>query len=174
MKDVMIDLETLGTGKDAAIIQVGAVYFDRLTGEVGETFKRNITLESSVAAGGIIDPGTVLWWLGQSKDAQNSILTEGVHVGHALSDLNMFLGDATASWSHASFDMPILISAMNRSNIKPKLHYRATRDIRTLVDLSGVTIDWDSRKGTHHDALDDCMFQIKYCVEAFKILDFKN
>lgn len=171
MKDVMIDLETLGTGKDAAIIQIGAAYFDRLTGEVGDTFKRNINLVSAVKEGGEIDASTVLWWLSQSKDAQNSILEEGVPVGHALVALNTFLKGAKASWSHASFDMPILISAMNRVDITPTLHYRATRDIRTLVDLSGVTIDWDSRKGTHHDALDDCLFQIKYCVEAFKLLD---
>ncbi len=41
MRDCMIDFETLGTGPDAAIIQVGACYFDRVTGEIGATFKRN-------------------------------------------------------------------------------------------------------------------------------------
>jgi len=39
MKDVMLDVETLGTKSTAAIIQIGACYFDRETGEIGDKFK---------------------------------------------------------------------------------------------------------------------------------------
>lgn len=172
MKDVMIDLETLGTGKNAAIVQIGAAYFDRNTGNIGATFKRNINLESAVKLGGEMDASTVLWWLTQHKDAQNSITSvENItDITSALDELNDFLSGAKASWSHASFDMPILMSAMSRSGIKSKLHYRATRDIRTLIDLSGIEIDWSSRKGVHHDALDDCLYQVEYCVKAFNAL----
>ena len=35
---VMIDLETLSTHNNAAIIEIGAVEFNKYTGEVGEKF----------------------------------------------------------------------------------------------------------------------------------------
>lgn len=35
MKHVMLDLETMGNGPRAAIVSIGAVFFDPLTGELG-------------------------------------------------------------------------------------------------------------------------------------------
>ena len=43
--NVMIDLETLSTHTNAAIIEIGAVEFNKLTGEVGEKF--NVIIEPS-------------------------------------------------------------------------------------------------------------------------------
>ena len=36
MHEVMLDLETFGTGVHSVIVQIGAVYFDRHTGETGD------------------------------------------------------------------------------------------------------------------------------------------
>jgi len=51
-------------------------------------------------------------------------------------------------------------------------HYRQTRDIRTLTHLAGhqrneSTID---PKDKTHNALEDCLYQVKYCVECFNKL----
>ena len=43
MKQLMVDLETLSTRPDAAIIAIGAVYFDKVTGETGDEFYCTIT-----------------------------------------------------------------------------------------------------------------------------------
>lgn len=56
VKDVMIDFETLGNGKNAAVVQVGACYFDRGTGKIGGVFKRNIDARSAIKSGN--DPET--------------------------------------------------------------------------------------------------------------------
>ena len=42
MKDVMIDFETLGNSNNAVVVQIGACYFDRKTGEIGYKFETNI------------------------------------------------------------------------------------------------------------------------------------
>lgn len=171
MKDVMLDLETLGNGKDKCVVQIGACYFDRETGEIGETFKVNVDARSHVKHGAALDADTVYWWLSQAKPAQESILAEPrVDVVEAFTKLNEFLAPAKAIWSHATFDFVTIQETFKQLNIKPLFHYRAARDLRTIVDAGKVTIDKTSREGTHHDALDDCRHQVKYCVASLNAI----
>lgn len=169
MSDVMLDFETFGNGKYAAICQVGACYFNRHTGAIEATFKRNIDARSSALSGGEIDADTVYWWLTQTPEAIAGITAlPQTKITEAMTDLNNFLEAADCIWSHATFDFVILVETMKLLNIKRKFHYKVARDIRTLVDIANVSTK-DSRfvrTGTHHDALDDCLFQVKYCVDA--------
>lgn len=176
MNDVMLDFETFGTGRDACIVQVGACYFDRATGEIGKTFKVNIDAASHVKRGAKIQADTVYWWLSQSKEAQNSILADPrLDVHDAFTQLNEFLSEAKHIWSHATFDFVILQQTMRQLEIKPTFHYKIGKDLRTLVDLAKTSVDKTSRTGIHHDALDDCFHQVKYCVEALNnILNLKK
>ncbi|EAZ1146628.1 3'-5' exoribonuclease, partial [Salmonella enterica] len=48
MNHLMVDLETMGNGPYAPVISIGAVFFDPNTGETGEDFSVNISLESSM------------------------------------------------------------------------------------------------------------------------------
>lgn len=167
MKDVMIDFETFGNGENKCICQVGAVYFDNITGELGAEFKVNIDAATHVAAGAKIDASTVYWWLSQSKEAQTSILETPRHdVTTAMSDLNDFLSDAARVWSHATFDFVTLMDTLKQLGIKPKVSYKSGMDLRTLVYLAGVSVSDFPRVGTHHDGLDDAKYQVKYCVAA--------
>lgn len=174
MKDVMIDLETLGNGKNACVTQIGACYFDRETGEIGKTFKVNVDARSSVKSGAEIDADTVYWWLKQSPEAVKS-MTEGelLNITDAFNLLNTFLADAKCIWSHATFDFVIITETYKRLGIKTLFKYRAARDIRTLIDLAKVTIDDTPRTGVHHDGLADAEHQVKYCVKAFNKLSNK-
>ena len=171
MTDVMIDIETFGNGNRACIVQVGGCYFDRYTGEIGETFKMNIDATSSVKAGCEIDADTIYWWLGRSEEAIRSITeTPRIDVSGAMVAFNHFLKDAGNVWSHATFDFVIVTNTFKLLGIKPSFHYRAARDIRTLVNLAGTDTYKIKREGTHHDALADCLHQVNYCVEAFNRL----
>ncbi len=170
IKDAMLDIETLGSGRNACMVQVGACYFDRYTGQVSECLKINLDARELVKMGAELDADTVYWWLSQEKPAQKSICEEPrTDIRAALLELDIFLKDADAIWSHATFDYPIVQETFKRAGLKPSFRYSAARDIRTLQDLSGAKIK-PEREGTHHDALDDCKFQVKYCVEAFKAL----
>lgn len=171
VNDVMLDLETFGNSKQAAICQIGACYFDRETGAIGNQFKVNVDASTS----GELDASNVYWWLSQSKEAQASICAPPlVNIGHALIALNEFLVDAKQIWSHATYDFVILTETYRRLGIKPSFKYRAARDIRTLVDLAKITIDKTPRTGLHHDGLQDALHQVKYCVLAMNKLKGKH
>ncbi len=171
MKDVMLDFETLGNGKNALVCQVGACYFDRVTGEIGATFKMNIDARTAQKSGGEFDADTVYWWLSQSREAIDSF-TKGelVPIEKAMNDLNDFFEPCKAIWSHATFDFVVLTETLKRLGIKPKFRYKVARDLRTAVDLGKITISKVTREGVHHDALDDCKHQVKYLVEALNRL----
>jgi exodeoxyribonuclease VIII len=55
MQDIMLDLETMATTRDAAIVAIGAVEFDAASGLIGDRFYVPVDLVSSVSAGGRID-----------------------------------------------------------------------------------------------------------------------
>lgn len=162
--DVMIDIETLGTRPTSAIVQIGACYFDRETGEIGETFSRCIRPNNDDYT---VDYDTIDWWIHQSEKARNSVFDKenSVSINWAIYDLSIFLTEALFIWSHATFDIPILINAFKKTGYDFPVHHKGMRDIRTLIDLANQK-KLKTRKGIHHNALDDCKYQVEYCVQA--------
>jgi len=170
--DLMIDIETLGNTHDAVIIQLAACFFDRNTGEIGNTFSVNIDRESAKVEGFVENEETLKWWSEQNQDVFNSITTQNLKdVKIAMKDFFAFIGKPSeiVVWSHATFDFVIVQNYLKKLGIG-YMPYRGARDIRTLVDLSGINLDkYDWTKKTH-DALDDCKFQVTYCVDAMNAL----
>jgi len=74
MKNIMLDLETMGKNSNAAIVSIGAVLFDPLTGETGAEFYQVVSLNSS-SHYGELDGSTVIWWMQQS-DAARAIFSD--------------------------------------------------------------------------------------------------
>jgi hypothetical protein len=170
MKDVMIDIETLGTRSTSAIIQIGACYFDRDTGEIGQTFSVNIDYLVSTEPF-TTDEASMQWWSEQSQEAKDAVSANGVIIATAIRDLYDFLdNDEVCIWSHATFDIPILLNAFQVLGLAFPIHHKKMRDIRTLMDLADHHGNPEEREGIHHNALDDCLFQVKYCVQAFNKL----
>lgn len=156
----MIDFETISTSKDASVIQIGAVSFC-----LSKKLKTNILNPK-----GDVSHGTVMWWLGQSEQARLSVLADPkVDEYEAFLELNDFLSGAEEIWSHATFDFVILMETLRRLKIMPSFSYRAARDIRTLQSLARIETK-SERKGTHHDALDDAIFQVEYCLPSIQKL----
>lgn len=171
MKDVMLDLETLGNGMSKCICQIGAVYFDRVTGELGQELKINVDARSHIRAGGVIDAETVYWWMAQSDAARASILADPkVDIHEAFRQLNEFLAPSARVWSHATFDFVTIMDTFKQLNMKPYFSYKNGMDIRTLTFLSGLKVAPFVREGTQHDALDDCKYQVKYCVASLNAI----
>lgn len=172
MKDVMIDIESLGVGKNCCIVQIGACYFDRATGEIGDMFKVNIDARSAVASGAHLEADTVYWWLKQSPEAIASITAAPLlPIREAFEQLNLFLSFAKCIWSHATFDFVAITETYKRLNMKPSFAYKTARDIRTLIDIFNISTLATPREGLHHDGLADAIHQVKYCMEAFRRLD---
>lgn len=69
--NIMIDIETFGTNDDSPIMSIGAVKFDK---EITGKFLVNVTLESNLENGAILDGKTVDWWLQQDAKAIKSLV----------------------------------------------------------------------------------------------------
>ena len=143
---VMLDLETMGNGSDAAIVAIGAVAF---SGEHGiiETFYMPVTLSSSVASGGIIDPSTVLWWMEQPLAAREEIYSrKAVDITLALTEFKEFYSRTTNNkgsvWGNgATFDNVILGSAYRRSGLGQPWNFRNGLCYRTLKNMFPEILD---------------------------------
>lgn len=165
--DIMLDIETLGTGTNAAIVQIGAVAFDadvdhredsslRVNSpdvllELGQGFRMNVCLADSKHPGDI-DPATVEWWLQQSDEARASITNKDNRLGLALV-LGMFtewvrdIGGgnpyAVRLWSNGpTFDETIIRSAFTRYGRQFPISFRQSRCCRTMYDLA-MGMGWD-------------------------------
>lgn len=174
--DVMIDLETWGNGNNAVAIQIGACYFDRLTGNIGETFEVHIDAADEMKHGFEVDASTLYWWFNQSEMAQvmaTGVKNKRLDTYTAWDRLNDFVKRAKRVWSHATFDFVIMMNHLRKLEIKPNTGFRDARDLRTLVDLANLEYNNRPRKGVAHNALDDCKFQVEYAVEAMDKLKFK-
>ena len=61
-KNLMIDLETLGTFMNAPVVTIGACFFDPMTGEIGDKFYRKIDMVDAMRFGSA-SGDTLRWWL---------------------------------------------------------------------------------------------------------------
>jgi DNA polymerase III epsilon subunit-like protein len=171
MKHVMLDLETLGTGDHAAIVQIGACVFD--SREISSTFRRNIYLGSENL--GNIEGDTLRWWMGQSPDAIASVLqsTERAPLRIALEDFRSWLvGDRFAIWANSpSFDLRLLRQAYERCGLEPPWKFYQEMDHRTMKHLGRLlNVPRLQFEGTKHDALVDTINQARYLMAVLKEL----
>lgn len=172
MKDLMIDLETWGTKPGCVVVQIGACMFDKETGAIGEKFSYNIDPRDSVKQGFTIEVDTVLWWLGQSKQAQDDVHRSPFLVRDSLESFTKWLQGKTIerAWCHKDFDLPLLAAYYNKTDREFPLKHFIFRDLRTILDLAKMNIKNRPRVGTHHSGLDDCLFQVGYVVDCLKII----
>ena len=166
---VMLDIETLGIEPGAAILSIGACTFD--TDGVGETFEVSVDIESCQERGLTIDADTLQWWLDQDEAARD-VLTGGVPLATALSELRDFLdtNDADELWANSpKFDMAHLEAAYDALDWTAPWEFYELRDVRTVQSLPGaVELEQD---GTEHDALDDAVYQARIVAETLRRLE---
>lgn len=171
MKDVMLDLETVGNGPTAAIRAIGAVLFDRATVDDSGAFYTKVDLESAVAAGMTMDPATFLWWLGQGEEARAEMCRDkGRSLVEALEYFDAWLGGRNVCvWGNgAAFDNVILGSAYRLLGRPQPWKFYNDRCYRTMKALCPqVTMP---RTGTHHNALDDAKSQARHLIEIWRAL----
>lgn len=172
MNNMMLDLETLGTSSNAAIVSIGAVYFDPTTNTLGNEFYADIDLKSAVAFGGQIDADTVIWWLGQSEDARKALYlphqtTTAVNILTTLESFAEFCVPKVHIWGNGvDFDNVVLGNAYKRAEMEMPFSYGKNRCFRTMkAMLPSVNVN---REGTHHHALDDAKHQARYLMAAMR------
>lgn len=172
--EVMIDIETLGTSVNSVITSIAAVEFNLETGNVGEIFKVNIDPKSCLKNGLEMDWDTIQWWMNQSSDAIESMSKNAKPLPIALVELNKFFANKETHnvWGNsARFDLGIVENAFL------KVGYDShpwspwgERCMRTITSLNREIKDNEPFEGVKHDAVDDCLHQIKVLVKTLKTI----
>lgn len=167
MKQIMLDLETMGNGADAAIIAIGAVEFDR--SGVLDRFFRVVSLESSLSSGLKADASTILWWMQQGDEARSVFKQKGASLAEALVDFSAWVGGDCEVWGNgASFDNAILSTAYRKIQIEQPWKFWNDRCYRTMKNLyQHIPL---KRKGTHHNAVDDAETQALHLVDILNAI----
>ena len=176
--DLMIDIETMGTAADSALVQIGAVFFNIPRRALGPTFLQTIHLATAVRDGGKIDPGTVLWWLGQGDAARKGIRFGGRDIRVVLQEFSDWIKETCRHedvrvWGNSpTMDCTIPRTAYERAGMEVPWYWSHERDFRTVRNMNPkVEYNTDDKGDDAHNALVDAVFQAKH---LFKIADYRS
>lgn len=160
---VMIDIETLGNGNEAALLSIGACKFDpnNPRKKIEDSFYVAIDPATCQAYGLKIDATTVMWWMDdQRNEARSRLMADDrTDLATALEGFSMWFGNKSMPvWGNgATFDNVIMRSAYAKIGDEAPWKFWDDRCYRTLKNFAtGIKL---SRVGTYHNALDDAISQ---------------
>lgn len=173
--DIMLDFETMSTRHDAAIISIGAVVMDFKKSLIrADTFYKLVDLKTSVAAGGHLDPDTIMWWVTQKEGVRKQFAEDiALPLNEALQLFSSWISFFTLDkevrvWScGATFDLVIAANAYKSVGIIKPWPYWGDMCYRTMKNLN-PDVKAPKREGTHHNALDDAKYQALHLIEIMK------
>lgn len=183
MNNLMVGIETLSSREDAAILSLGAVFFNTKLGSTHEAF--HAVIKPSSKYFGHIDPDTVIWWMKQSDDARGALFenTKASELRVALANFSEFTfrnngAEPLKVWSKSpNFDLTIVRNAMKRTNQTAPWEYWNERDVRTCLDLGnlmGVDIKKRPDEDTEHSAIGDAIYQAKQVIDVYEHIEMLN
>lgn len=156
MKQLMVDIETLGTVPGSIILSIGAVVFDREQDSLGIRFFERISVADQLLHGMTYSQSTIDFWRSQPCEAKDISFTSyrsgDVPLTHALEKFSEFytVSKAETIWANGTdFDLGMLKVAYDRVGLTPPWKYNAARDLRTAMQLLGIDNDWVRPKIPH-------------------------
>lgn len=174
----MIDLETMSTRPNAAILSIGAVEMDLRRFEFGRTFYQNVELSSCLEVGLHESVATRDWWAVQQPEARDALTKDAVGIVTALANFRNWLRNDSdlenrelLVWGNgASFDITILESAHVACGLEIPWKFFNVMCYRTLK-VEHRDVDMPPRIGLKHNALDDAKTQ---AMHLFQIVHRKK
>lgn len=170
---MMIDIETLSTNNDAAVISIGIAKFDDtqiLHTQGWALDMRKVT--------GHIDPGTVKWWMDQNEAARAYSFNGKSGPDAVASELRQAMENVTELWANdPDFDVIILKNWFERTTTgRWPVSFRSNRSMRTIMQLAKearLNLDGSWANGTvAHNPVDDASNQARAVIAARKGLLF--
>lgn len=172
-----IDMETLSTEHNAALLSIGAVIHDFSTGQQVDTFYANITPESSIAAGLDVSESTKAWWAKQGQAAQDVLSVDQRPLRDVLVDFTKWLaghGVQYAIGNGPRADNQWLESACKAVGMQSPIKYWGDLDMHTLTFIGTHILGLDhwhnTFKGVKHNALHDAINEAEFCNAVFQKL----
>jgi hypothetical protein len=171
--NAMIDVECFAMEEDAALVGLGAVFFDIETCTLGPTFSGQIHLATSVALGGKLEASTILWWLGQSEAVRNQVRFGSRDVRLVLTDFCEWMREhsdpkTVLAWGNSdAFDLSKVEKHLKWLGLDTPWYWTNRRCFRTTRNqYKQVEYDPSQKNGEAHDPLVDAVFQAEH---LFKI-----
>ncbi len=182
MNHCMIDIETMGTGDNAAVISIGLTRFNPVTGKVGEQLEVRNTFEAQRVLDRDFDPKTEAWWKRQSPEAQAQLVAEpryqsAKEMMQAACDFiyatNKSYWDRGVWAKSPTFDLAILRHLANQVDVKWPCHFSREYCVRTLLLIAKHRgwhdiLEWEPEIA--HGALSDAAHQARQMMAVMKRL----
>ena len=176
MSDIMLDLESLGTRPDCAILTLGAVKFNPFKpDDFGDSLYFRIDVDEQLALGREVQEDTLRWWASQAKDVREEALgTEGrVSLETMYKDLNRFCVGVENIWCQGpAFDIVILENIYRQMGWPTPWQFWQIRDSRTLFGVHGDPRE--KNKAGLHNALEDCISQAQGVQAVYHALKLEK
>jgi len=174
---VMVDIETLGAGPDAAIFEIAAMVAN--TKGDSDTFIKRVSVLDEIVHGFSIDKTTVEFWQEHNELIHHATGICPNRTGEALVAFSRFLKGIEREyliWANgASFDLAILRNHYQKLGIPLPWDYWQEMDYRTLKKMFGNEISWQKPDDKNvHFAIYDTEYQIKHLGRIFKVLEEKH
>lgn len=184
-KNIIFDIETLGTAQNTCILTLAAIPFDLNTRDsfdelLDRGFYCKLDVKDQMKNGRTYDEKTLKWWKEQSLEARqmNLLPTEqDLLPAEALTKLNNFIeplyDENTILWCRGlDFDKPKLEHIYSQYEIEMFLRWWKWRDIRTFVDCLTGSIDGKYPFKTPenfiaHNCLYDCVKDVMCMQEIW-------
>lgn len=175
-KHFMVDIETLSTAVNAAVLSIGAVEFDPLSGKILREFYHELDL--SEQENRHIGANTVQWWFKQCQEnpANFELMTKSdprkepvmfslVRLGAFISGRDTNYAERAEGYEKLSiyacdpdFDMAILNDLYKDNGLPSPWRYSELRSVRELIKIAGMEVP---HQEADHNALNDCIRQAK-------------
>ena len=172
--DIMIDIETCGTGPDACILTIAAQTFNPLVrGELEQLSSYYCRVDPDSQPNRRIEQFTIDWWATQPREAQEEAFGEDnrIPLKQALEELGRMIWHSKRFWANGpTFDANILEHAYKEHNIALPWQFYNVRDARTVYSLCPGL----NKYPASHHALEDCRRQIYLLWDTLETLNIKE
>lgn len=177
---MMVDLETLGTGANAAFAVIGwcAFDYDPLSGECGVGHAGDIVVQPQdcIDLGMTVDWDTIYWWFQQDPEARQQLGNPG-KIQSLVSGLERLMGyykdfRCEEIWSRGQdFDIAILRTAFRLIGQPIPWKFWTARDVRTYLEATPEVDPKLDRPSdlVSHIASHDAIWQAKCVIKAAQI-----
>ena len=167
-RDLMIDIETLGTSPDSVVLSVGMVRFNPVSLSVAEAHCFSIDIQAQLDIGRKINGGTLIWWMDKPEKAlmlREQIAPSGtppLDIEKALSAIHSVAKKAHRIWGNGvGFDNTI-IHSLGRDfaafDVWPYWNDRCFRTFARLFDPEAKLRPAQA----DHNPLEDAKLQMRW------------
>jgi hypothetical protein len=162
MKELMLDIETLGNTPGSIVFEVGAVLFDEKG--VLDTFHAFMPVAASAHRGFTIALPTLSWRADNGRSLNDIITMSGLEgsINDTMLRLAKFMDGVEQFWSKGNFDYPLMARYFDSCNLNTPWKYGQVRELRTMLSEFGIVTP---KADISHNALEDALQQVELLLK---------